>query len=290
MKVQTLQERVEERLRVWGVEALNTLETESSVIIFGRRENQSVVLKVVRQPCDEWRCGEVLQAFEGRGCVRVYDYVDGAALIERLHPGTRLASLSLDHRDEEATEILAEVISRMLPVEPAPKSFVTVADWGKSFQRYLASGDNQISRRLVEQAQQQYRELCDSQQNIRLLHGDLQHYNVLYDSVRNWLSIDPKGVIGEVEYEIGASLRNPCDDPALFPAPQTIERRLRCYESKLKLNGERALRWSFAQAVLSAIWSIEDEYRIDTEVPTIRLANIIWSMFRSYSLSTVRKE
>ncbi|WP_373298360.1 aminoglycoside phosphotransferase family protein [Paludibacterium paludis] len=30
----------------------------------------------------------------------------------------------------------------------------------------------------------------------RLLHGDLHHDNVLFDSSHGWLAIDPKGVIG----------------------------------------------------------------------------------------------
>ena len=42
-----------------------------------------------------------------------------------------------------------------------------------------------------------------------LLHGDLQHYNVLLDKDRGWVAIDPKGVVGELEYEVGALLRNP---------------------------------------------------------------------------------
>jgi streptomycin 6-kinase len=44
---------------------------------------------------------------------------------------------------------------------------------------------------------------------VRLLHGDLQHYNVLLDRKRGWLAIDPKGVVAEGEFELGAALRNP---------------------------------------------------------------------------------
>jgi streptomycin 6-kinase len=40
---------------------------------------------------------------------------------------------------------------------------------------------------------------------------DLHHYNVLSDSGRGWLAIDPKGLVGEVEYEVGAAIRNPID-------------------------------------------------------------------------------
>jgi streptomycin 6-kinase len=224
-----------------------------------------------------------MAAFGARGMARVYEYIEGALLLERLNPGAQLASVALDGRDEDATEILADVIHRMSrPCESSDepsreefKAFVSAQDWGKGFQRYLVSGDRQIPASLVAQARQLYFDLCASQRSARLLHGDLQHYNVLFDSDRGWLAIDPKGVIGEVEYEIGASLRNPYEKPELFASPETVERRLRCFEAKLKLNYDRALAWGFAQAVLSAIWSVEDGFAVDAGNPSLRLANAI---------------
>ena len=279
MRVGQLEKRVEERVRDWGVIVQDTLETQSSFIAFGRRGNQPVVLKVIRQPGDEWRCGEVLAAFEGRGMARVYEYIEGAVLLERLNPGTSLASMVLDGRDEEATEILAEVIDQMShspgTLREPLKAFVSAQDWGKGFHRYLANGDHQIPASLVEQAQRLYFDLCASQRNVRLLHGDLQHYNILFDSGRGWLAIDPKGVIGEIEYEIGASLRNPYEKPELFASPEAVGKRLRRFEAGLKLDSDRALAWAFAQAVLSAIWSVEDGFVVDAENPSLRLANAI---------------
>jgi len=278
-----LEKRVDERVRDWGVVVQDTLETETSFLAFGKRGDQPVVLKVIRHPGDEWGCGAVMAAFDGRGMARVYECIEGAALLERLNPGTSLASIALDGRDEEATEILADVIDRMSrpsessdePSREALKAFVSAQDWGKGFQRYLASGDRQIPASLVEQARQLYFDLCSSQRGVRLLHGDLQHYNILFDSDRGWLAIDPKGVMGEVEYEIGAGLRNPVEKPELFASPEAVERRLRCFEAKLKLNSDRALAWGFAQAVLSAIWSVEDGFAVDAGNPSLRLANAI---------------
>src|ERR1044072_8210017 len=278
MTIRQLTQRVEDRIRDWNLVVEDTLETQSSFVVFGRRGNQPVVLKVMRQPGDEWRCGEVLSAFNGKGIVRVYEYIEGAVLLERLNPGTQLASMALNGQDDEATEILAEVIQRMSHPREALESFVTVADWGRGFERHLASGDNQIPNSLVELGQHLYMELCASQRSNSLLHGDLHHYNVLYDYDRGWLAIDPKGVVGEVEYEIGASLRNPYENPELFTSPQIVERRLKCYGAKLGLDPERALRWGFAQAVLSAIWSVEDGFAVDASSPSIMLANAIRPM------------
>jgi streptomycin 6-kinase len=278
MTVGQLQERVNERVREWGLLVEDSLETQSSFIVFGKRANRPVVLKVLRQPGDEWRSGEVLNAFNGMGVVRVLEYVGGAVLLERLSPGTSLMGLALSGRDEEATEILIEVIQRMCRASQILEGFVTVEDWGKGFQRYLESGDNQVPESLVVQGRELYTKLCASQRRRRLLHGDLQHYNVLFDTNRGWLAIDPKGVVGEIEYEVGASLRNPHENPAVFASPDAVERRLKRFEAGLKLDRERALGWGFAQAVLSAIWSVEDGFAVDAKNPSIILANAIRGM------------
>lgn len=270
-----LAERVEERAHEWRILVQRTLETHSSLIAFGMRDERPVVLKVVRQPGDEWCSGQVLEAFDGRGVVRVIEYIEGAVLLERLSPGTPLAGLALSGGDEEATGILAELIPRMPPSLKSSMLFATVQDWGRGFNRYLASGDRQIPPDLVTQGQRLYSDLCASQKEVRLLHGDLQHYNVLFDSTRGWVAIDPKGVLGEVEYEIGASLRNPCERPHLFTTPKTIERRIRQYEDILKLDANRMFSWGFSQAVLSAIWSVEDGFIVDAGHSSILLAQAL---------------
>src|SRR5688572_1087931 len=82
-----LRRRVQDRISAWRVVVDRIAETESSILAFGRREDQPVVLKVIRNRGDEWRAGEVLDAFEGKGVVRVLDYDEGAMLLERLSPG-----------------------------------------------------------------------------------------------------------------------------------------------------------------------------------------------------------
>ena len=276
-----LSDRFDDRVRSWRVVIRQTLETESSLIGFGTRGDQPVVLKVIKRPGDEWRSGEMLEAFDGKGVVRVYEYVEGAVLLEQLNPGNSLVGMVLNGRDDEATEILANVIQKMSPRQFV-KAPVMVEDWARGFERYSAGGDAQIPGSVVENAHRMYLELCRSQSNPRLLHGDLHHYNVLFDSDHGWVAIDPKGVIGEIEYEIGALLRNPWDNPELFAQPATVERRLKCLSSRLSLNFRRALGWGFAQAVLSAIWGIEDGFRIDARNPGILLAEAIWPMLEQH--------
>ena len=268
-------DRYQELVRRWRVTATESFETESSAIAYGECGGEPVVLKVVKGPGDEWQSGEVARAFGGRGMVRVLECDDGAALFERIVPGTALVELTRESRDAAATEILGDVIASMLP-NAAPSWCPTVSEWGRGFTWYINSGDTQIPAPLVHRASGIYTELCETQRATRLLHGDLQHYNVLRDQRRGWLAIDPKGVVGEVEYELGASLRNPVELPGVFAGPTTIERRVSTLSTRLGLDARRVLRWGFAQAVLSAVWHVEDGYEVDAaSSPPLQLARAI---------------
>lgn len=133
-----------------------------------------------------------------------------------------------------------------------------------------------------------YAELCDSQSSTRLLHGDLHHHNVLLDNQRGWLAIDPKGVVGELAYEVGAAFRNPCERPAVFAARATIERRVGRFAGVLGLDAERVLGWAFAQAVLAAIWEVEDAGVLRMGIGCIALANAIRPMLGTRGRWTTR--
>jgi len=253
----SLLERVQAKAAEWNVQIDELRETPSSMLGFGVREGTSVVLKITKRAGDESHSGEVLRAYAGDGAVRVYESEVGAVLLERLEPGEQLVNVVKRGEDEEATGIMVEVI-RKLAGHQAPSVCPTVADWGRAFERYLQSDDEQIDRELVCEARDMYQDLVSSQRTSMLLHGDLQHYNVLFDHQRGWVAIDPKGVVGELEYEVGALLRNPVEMPEIFASADTIKRRLEILTTSLQLDYSRVLKWSYAQAVLSGIWEIED--------------------------------
>lgn len=268
-----LNDRIVECAPAWGVTIERASVTETSVIVYGKRAGKPVVMKVAKRAGDEWRSGEVAAAFGGRGVVQVYEHVGGATLLEHVQPGEPLAALAAAGRDDEATEILAAVLGRMSPGDP-PTGCPTVDEWGAAFANYLGTGDQRVPRELVEPAQRIYAELCLTQRNPALLHGDLQHYNVLRDDKRGWLAIDPKGVIGELEYEIGAALRNPRGQPSLYTL-EAAERRLERFGAALGIDIERARAWAFAQAVLSAIWLTEDGHELRPDEPALALARAL---------------
>jgi len=272
MTVRPAADRLEEHVRLWDVTVEAIKETETSLMAFGACRNQRVVLKVSRYEGEEWRCGELLTAFDGRGLVRALEYRDGIVLLERLAPGNDLSVLSLNTRDDEATEIIAEIIGRMSSIRPSVKGIKSASDLISEFQKYRHGCDDLMPAGMIDKAERIFSQLCDSQADLRLLHGDLHHYNVLFDSQRGWVAIDPWGLWAEIEYEVGASLRNPIDAPDLLAKKETVVRRLRIYEQRLGIDARRALRWAFSQAVLAALWPTEEGVGIDMRAPFIAAA------------------
>ena len=165
----------------WSVVVERRIDTDSSILLFGRSGAQPVVLKLARQRGDEWASGPVLRAFGGIGVVHALDYAEGAVLLEQLRPGDSLASLTLEGNDDQATGMLAQIIGKMAPAE-LPGAVPTIEDWGRGFETYTVSGDHRIPASLVEAARQVHARLCASQGRPRLLHGDLHHYNVIRDA------------------------------------------------------------------------------------------------------------
>lgn len=270
-----LPEQLTLRAAQWNVAVLDCKETEGSLLGYGLRSGNRVVLKISKTAGDEWKSGDVLRAFQGSGTARVLESVDGAVLLEQLDPATQLVELVRQGRDEEATAICARVISQMAQHEP-PAGCPTVLDWARGFDRHLSqSNDLTIPTQLVESARETYLRLATSQKQTMLLHGDLHHYNVLYDSDRGWVAIDPKGVVGELEYELGAIIRNPFELPDFYTSRTVVQRRLHQLTSVLGLDYDRALSWTFAQAVLSVIWSVEDGFTVTPAHPVLRLADAI---------------
>lgn len=263
-------ERLAALSRSWGVE-LGWIEyTPRSITAFGERSNEPVVLKVALRQHDEWHAGEAVSAFAGKGMVRALEHVPGAVLLEWLQPGTALVDRVEQNRDADANRVLIEVIEELSASGADTQGFPQAEEWGVGFDEYLADGEGGVPRELAAEARAVFFELCRTQPGVQLLHGDLQHYNVLWSERRGWTAIDPKGVVAEVAFELGAALRNPAGVAELHTR-SGIKRRLDHLAGGLGLDAVRVAGWTFAQAVLSAIWMIEDEGPAAQVQPALRV-------------------
>jgi streptomycin 6-kinase len=217
---------------------------------------------------------EALRLFDGRAAVRLLeaDRKRGVLLLERLKPGSSLRYLS----DEVATSAAVKVMQGLWKPAPLGHPFPTVGDWASGLARLRAqfAGTGPLPSQLVERAERVFAELMASMDDPVLLHGDLHHMNILAAEREPWLAIDPKGVVGEPAYEVGALLRNPM--PELLSEPsvgRVLERRVDQLVAETGFERGRVLGWGMAQAVLSGWWSLED-HRHGWE-PSIRCAEIL---------------
>src|SRR5262245_16853533 len=153
--------RLEQQVAAWSVVVERLMDTDGSILAFGHRDSQPVVLKVIRHPGDEWQSGDVLAAFDGHGVIRVLDFIEGAVLLERLAPATSLVSMAVHGDDEQATGVLCDVIGRMAPRTPVASASI-VEKWGLGFDRYIESGDDRIPKPMLLEAQRVYSRLCVS--------------------------------------------------------------------------------------------------------------------------------
>lgn len=212
---------------------------------------------------------EALRHFAGHGMVQLlaYDAQDAAMLMERLKPGTSLRAVE---DDEEAISAAARVMRQIwqpLPAEHYP--FPTVAGWGKGFARLRKlynGGTGPFPPALFDRAEQLYAELCATMSEPVLLHGDLHQDNILAAEREPWLAVDPKGVIGEPAFETGSLLRNFWPDILSVANPKALmARRIDQLAAELGFERRRIYDWAFAQAVLSALWSVEDTGQLEHE-------------------------
>src|SRR5438477_3160804 len=155
-------DRFNAHAREWGVTIDDARRSESSFIGFGHRDGLRVVLKVARTKGEEWRSGQFLAAFNGNGMIRPLEHATGAVLLERLVPGDDLTTLSLNGKDDEATEIIAGIIEQMCAVRPTRTWPITAESLAPDFERFRHGCDGFMPAGMVESAELVCRELCAS--------------------------------------------------------------------------------------------------------------------------------
>ena len=236
-------------------------------------------------PHDEFTSeANALQAFDGRGAARLLqvDVELGAMLLERLQPGTSLVRID---DDTEATAIAAAVMRRVRRSAPEGVAFQTVDDWAGGLRRlrdHFEGDTGPLPPHLVERSEALLADLAASPTERMLIHGDLHQYNILRSLREPWLAIDPKGVLGETEFEPAAFLRDRIKGHAAAgrsASRHSLERLVIQPADESDLDRGRVLRWAVVQSVLAAWWGIEDQGRVSDRA--IAYAELIGSLERS---------
>lgn len=234
-------------------------------------ENIPVVLKI---SCDKNLIEEeanALKYFNGQGSIVLLDQHRGchALLLQQAIPGTPLKSLYPAQQKltmESFIGVAAKLHSRPLPKK---HSFGHISDWLEALDE---ADTDEIPQELLTRAIKLKNRLLDTIKNEKVLHGDLHLDNILHHG-DEWLSIDPKGVVGEPEFEIAAF--DFIDDTELAKA--TSEMLLSRIEQVAQIAGlspQRIKEWTFVRLILAAAWAVEDRAGPSITVKT-KLANYL---------------
>ena len=254
---------IEECEEHWQMQIMSPFPLTYNFVAPAVREDGTEVVVKLGIPGEEFNAeAYALQQFNGRGMVTIIDAdtEKGILILNRFLPGNMLASLD----DDEASTHIASTVMKALWA-PAPDSLQvpTSEHREKALSKILAEnpeGIGPITREILQKAAETFTTLNRSIEKPYLLHGDLHHYNILQTGSDSWAAIDPKGLIGDREYDIIQFLLN------RLPAENwsaVLEKRIAILSGKLNLNTHRIYSWGFAHSVLATCWSIEDHENYD---------------------------
>jgi streptomycin 6-kinase len=251
-------DKLNDYLTAWNLSNPRLLsKTMTSHIYTVVQDGEVVVLKLLSaSEVDEQRGALALRYFDGHGAVRLLRSDDGAQLMEYAS-GDALVTLVEHGEDEKAARIIAQVIKQLHSVpQDAPKDgMVMLHQWFEAlFVRAAAdrqAGIASIFARAAPLAQQ----LLSNQEDIRVLHGDIHHYNIK-QSPRGWLAFDPKGVVGERTYDCANALCNPVM-PELVHNETRLLNNAAILAEALELELGRVLAFTYVYACLNASWWIQ---------------------------------
>jgi streptomycin 6-kinase len=201
-----------------------------------------------------------LRVYNGQGACRLFeaDPETGMLLLEHLHPGTMLADLDDDDR---ATEIAAQVLQAVQRPVPGQDGFLNLHEWFddlKNLRSRFGGGTGPFPPKSVEIVDGLLVDLFADDPVPVLLHGDFHHFNILL-SERGWLVIDPKGVLGPAEYDVGPLLMNPWREiPDEREGIRRTQRRLAVLAERLGFDLQRMGAWAVCHSLLSAWWDMDN--------------------------------
>jgi len=227
------------------------IHTHSSDLLPVRLGEVEAMLKIAR--AEEEKSGHVLlEWWDGNGAARVLKKDETALLLERASGSSSLSEMVKAGRDAEASRIICTVAAQLhAPRDKTPPPLIPLREWFSALSP-AAERHGGVLRASSEVADY----LLENPHDIRVLHGDLHHGNVLNTRHRGWIAIDPKRLIGERGYDFANVFCNP--DLETATAPGRLARQVEVVARAAELDRMRLLQWIAAYAGLSAAWSLED--------------------------------
>jgi streptomycin 6-kinase len=239
--------------------------TATSRLLPVRAGGVPAILKIANHE-EEKRGNALMNWWASAGLAPVLAHEGDALLMERAQSGISLADLAHGGRDEEASRIMCAVLDELhAPRRGQLPDLVPLEHWFAPLNAAAAShgGILQVSASVAAN-------LLVNPREITVLHGDVHHGNVLNFGPRGWLAIDPKGLIGDRNFDYANIPLNP--DHELAIAPGRLRRQVNVIAEAAHLDSRRLLAWVVAWAGLSATFLLEDGAAPEGELKMVELA------------------
>lgn len=208
-------------------------------VLSGFQGDSPIILKLGPDREGLVRESFALKCFSGYGAVHVLAEDNGMLLLERSAPGTSLKSY-FPNREHESIEIACNVMKKLHQANiPTTHNFPHIKDWLADLDK-----DWNIPNHYLQKARKLRDQLLQTSGADVLLHGDLHHDNILQNG-KDWVVIDPKGVMGSSMNEIWAFVMD-------------IEHDIPCIAQYFNFNVQDVFDWYFVHLVLAACWNLED--------------------------------
>lgn len=212
-----------------------------------------------------------LKFFHGQSAIKLIDYNEKyhALLLQQAIPGNSLKSIYAAQCDL-VLEVYVRTINKLHRQKlPLDYSFPHSSKWLEIIDKIRS---DKIPGALLQHAIQLKNKLLLTSKNEILLHGDLHLDNVLQND-NEWIVIDPKGIIGEKEFEIAAFDFIDASELQNKNLQQLLVARIQSLAQKAQVDFLRLKNWVFVRLILSAAWSIEDH---DDPNRAIYLAELLY--------------
>lgn len=247
----------------WNIEAAKQIADTPAGVVYAvtRGDGSPAVAKVLKNKVlkDSLRGADFIAWRAGVGCVELLERSDDILLMEHAGAETLRDVLFRDGDDDAATEIAADVLLtyHQPSQQPPPSSLLTLPLYFESLFRKAEQDRTDGVESIYIDAATLAQELIDGQRDVKPLHGDLHHENIMR-SGRGWIIIDPAGLIGDAALDVANMFSNPLDRFDLTRSEARIASMAAIFSRALQRDERVLLQYAFAYGCLSAAWHEED--------------------------------
>ena len=247
----------------WNIEAAKQIADTPAGVVYAvtRGDGSPAVAKVLKKKVleDSLRGADFIAWRAGVGCVELLERSDDILLMEHAGAETLRDVLFRDGDDDATTEIAADVLLQyhQPSQQPPPSSLLTLPLYFESLFRKAEQDRTDGVESIYVDAAALAQELIDRQRDVKPLHGDLHHENIMR-SGRGWIIIDPAGLIGDAALDVANMFSNPLDRFDLTRSEARIASMAAIFSRALQRDERVLLQYAFAYGCLSATWHEED--------------------------------